>query len=569
MHVSLYRKYRPQIFKDVVGQDAAVNLLRQSLIDKRLGHAYLFSGPRGCGKTTAARLLAKAVNCDNPAGDGEPCCACESCTSITSGGHMDVMEIDGASNRGIDQIRELKSHVGLASFTGGTKVYILDEVHMLTAEAFNALLKTLEEPPPSVLFIFATTEPHKVPVTIRSRCQHIPFRRISSEDMVTQLRRVAASESFEADEGALWEIARSADGALRDALSLAEQAVAAGEGWLSLEAVQDLFGGGSRMEMERFVSLFRTSPREASEAIRGMLGKGVSPERFLDALFPLLKDMWAFALWGEPSLAGTSLSDEEKNFLRSEAPRWDAWRLRRAAMTCASLFPRARMGLRSEIFSGMLFFELSSIFQDEGPAQTMRAIAGEGGGAAAAGMEADSSPQPPSRPMRAAREDRPGIGRGQPSAATPQMGGAREKIPPADAAEPGERAGELPPALAALCEDNLPMAAAMVCVRATLSESGLAFDFSEASSAAKAVLTSPRAKFALERAFGIREGRAETKDTLYSSAPEGAGDGPPAPMTPRAMTAEAISAYLGADILMSKQVVSDENMEDPADTTDL
>ncbi|MDR3353933.1 MAG: DNA polymerase III subunit gamma/tau, partial [Synergistaceae bacterium] len=170
MHVSLYRKYRPVRFKDVVGQDAAVSMLRMSCAEKRLGHAYMFSGPRGCGKTTAARILAKAVNCKNLSGDGEPCCECESCLAIAAGDHLDVMEIDAASNRGIDQIRELKAHVGLAPFTGGVKLYILDEVHMLTMEAFNALLKTLEEPPRSVMFVFATTEPNKVPVTIRSRC---------------------------------------------------------------------------------------------------------------------------------------------------------------------------------------------------------------------------------------------------------------------------------------------------------------------------------------------------------------------------------------------------------------
>ncbi len=194
MYVSLYRKYRPQTFSEVVGQDAATNLLRASFLDGRLGHAYLFSGPRGCGKTTAARLLAKIVNCENPTPAGEPCCVCRSCIAVVGGDHMDVMEIDGASNRGIDQIRELKSHVGLASFMGRSKVYILDEVHMLTMEAFNALLKTLEEPPSSVLFIFATTEPHKVPVTIRSRCQHIPFHRIGAEDMVAHLKHIAVLE---------------------------------------------------------------------------------------------------------------------------------------------------------------------------------------------------------------------------------------------------------------------------------------------------------------------------------------------------------------------------------------
>ncbi|MDR3321653.1 MAG: DNA polymerase III subunit gamma/tau, partial [Synergistaceae bacterium] len=357
MRVSLYRKFRPQLFSEIVEQKAATDMLRTSFVDGRLGQAYLFSGPRGCGKTTAARILAKAVNCMNPS-EGEPCCACDSCRAVASGDHLDVMEIDGASNRGIDQIRELKSHVGLASFMGGSKVYILDEVHMLTTEAFNALLKTLEEPPPRVLFIFATTEPNKVPVTIRSRCQHIPFHRISSESIAARLRDVAMEEGFEADDSALWEIARNADGALRDALSLAEQAIALGNGRLSSEATRGLFGGGSRAELERFIPLLRSSPAASSSLLKELLGKGVSPERFLDALFTLFRDMWVFGLWGDGSFAGVSLSGEEKDFLRGEAPRWPVERLRRSVRVCASLFPRARQGLKSDVFSGLLLFEL-------------------------------------------------------------------------------------------------------------------------------------------------------------------------------------------------------------------
>jgi DNA polymerase-3 subunit gamma/tau len=580
LYVSLYRKYRPQLFKEVVGQDAAISLLRSSFMDKRLGHAYLFSGPRGCGKTTAARLLAKVVNCKNPTGEGEPCGVCESCTTVTSGEHMDVMEIDGASNRGIDQIRELKSHVGLTSFTGGTKVYILDEVHMLTAEAFNALLKTLEEPPSAVLFIFATTEPHKVPVTIRSRCQHIPFHRISVEDMVAQLRRIASIEGFSADEGALWEIARSADGALRDALSLMEQAVAVGGGELPLHAVQELFGGSSRMEMERFISLVRTSPQEASEAIRGMLDKGVSPERFLDALFPLLRDMWVFALWGEPALAGTALSGEEKDFLRSEAVHWRSEHLKRAAMMCASMFPRARMGLRAEVFSGLLFFELMSIFQDEPPAEAAY-IATRGHSAAAAKIPAAANSKIaaenprapyPSSTAPTSYDGIPDRKKHTPARRADATGGAKEGvsgISSSGAPEETTRNDALPEIIQALCRDDLPLAAALIDVRVLRVEDSLVLDFSESSAAAKAVLTSPRAKFALDCAFGITEGRADTKEEPSPPAAGGAREKPYSREAPRAMTPEAISAYLGADILMSKHITSDDSEDEVSDITDL
>lgn len=245
MYISLYRRYRPQTFSDMVGQSAAVGVLLESLREGSLGHAYLFSGPRGCGKTSAARLVAKSLDCLNRSADCEPCGECENCRAIAAGEHLDVIEIDGASNRGIGEIRDLKSHVSLKALSASYKVYIIDEVHMLTDAAFNALLKTLEEPPANVVFLLATTEPHKVPVTIRSRCQHIPFHRITIADTVSRLQHVCSRENIEADEEAVWEIARQADGALRDALSLTEQAVALGRGKLSLESVRELTGAAA------------------------------------------------------------------------------------------------------------------------------------------------------------------------------------------------------------------------------------------------------------------------------------------------------------------------------------
>jgi DNA polymerase-3 subunit gamma/tau len=219
------RKWRPMVFEDVAGQAHITTTLRNAIASKRLAHAYLFSGPRGVGKTTTARLLAKAVNCANPVAQN-PDNTCASCTEITEGRSFDVLEIDGASNRGVEEIRNLREAVRYAPSTGHFKVYIIDEVHMLTKEAFNALLKTLEEPPPHVLFIFATTEINKVPATILSRCQRFDFRRIKTDAIASNLRVIAASEGLKADDDALLLIARKGDGSLRDAQSLFDQVLA-------------------------------------------------------------------------------------------------------------------------------------------------------------------------------------------------------------------------------------------------------------------------------------------------------------------------------------------------------
>jgi DNA polymerase-3 subunit gamma/tau len=219
------RKWRPMKFEDVAGQSHITTTLRNAIASGRLAHAYLFSGPRGVGKTTTARLLAKAVNCAHPV-DQNPDNTCESCSEITEGRSFDVLEIDGASNRGVEEIRNLRESVRYAPSTGKYKVYIIDEVHMLTKEAFNALLKTLEEPPPHVVFVFATTELHKVPATILSRCQRFEFRRIRTEEITANLRTIARAEGLEAEEDALLLVARKGDGSLRDAQSLFDQVVA-------------------------------------------------------------------------------------------------------------------------------------------------------------------------------------------------------------------------------------------------------------------------------------------------------------------------------------------------------
>jgi len=236
------RKYRPKSFEEVIGQDAIVTTLKNAIKNERLAHAYLFCGSRGTGKTTLARVFAKALNCQSPTPSGEPCNVCSTCKEINSGHSLDVLEIDGASHRGIDDIRQINETVGYASACGKYKIYIIDEVHMLTKEAFNALLKTLEEPPAKVIFLFATTEPHKVLPTILSRCQRFNLNRISIDKIILKLKRIATELNVEVDEAALHLLAQRAEGGLRDAESLFDQIIAFHEGAIDVQMVADALG---------------------------------------------------------------------------------------------------------------------------------------------------------------------------------------------------------------------------------------------------------------------------------------------------------------------------------------
>lgn len=311
-YVVMARKRRPKVFESVVGQNHITTTLQNAIRQARVAQAYLFSGPRGTGKTSSARLLAMALNCDTGP-TPEPCGTCAACVAIRDGKSMDVLEIDGASNRGIDEIRQLREEVGYAASKGKRKVYIIDEVHMLTTEAFNALLKTLEEPPPHVVFVFATTEVHKVPETILSRCQRYNFRRIPAEAIVEELKKAVAEEGVEAEEAALYQIGRKADGGMRDALSLLDQVVAFSESGVSMAAVQDLLGIIPRdLYFELTQAIFDKNSAHALGVIDRLMHEGSDIGEFVDGLMGHFRHLLVACATGELVDDDLPVTDRER-----------------------------------------------------------------------------------------------------------------------------------------------------------------------------------------------------------------------------------------------------------------
>ncbi|SDD19546.1 DNA polymerase-3 subunit gamma/tau [Paenibacillus sp. UNCCL117] len=290
-HIALYRTWRPQSFQDMVGQKHIVQTLQNSLREGRFSHAYLFSGPRGTGKTSAAKILAKAVNCQNGPGI-EPCNRCEACRRITDGSVMDVVEIDAASNRGVEEIRDIRDKVKYAPTEVRQKVYIIDEVHMLTTEAFNALLKTLEEPPAHVMFILATTEPHRLPATIISRCQRFDFRRVALEEQAERLRRVCGEEGIAIDEEAVAFIARLSDGGMRDALSLLDQIIAFSGEKITYEDVLSITGGMASDQFEKLARVIQDRDIGAAlKLIDAFMQEGKSADKCMENLIYYFRDL--------------------------------------------------------------------------------------------------------------------------------------------------------------------------------------------------------------------------------------------------------------------------------------
>jgi len=340
---ALYRRWRSRTFEEVLGQEHVTRTLRNALLSGRIAHAYLFAGPRGTGKTTMARLLAKAVNCLSE-GDEKPCNQCSICQAINEGRLLDLIEIDAASNRGIDEIRDLREKVGFRPNEARYKVYVIDESHMLTNEAFNALLKTLEEPPPHVIFVLATTEPHKIPATILSRCQRFDFRRASLGDLRRKLNYICESEGIAIEAAALELIVRSAAGSFRDAESLLDQLASYGDDEITLAQVQAVLGTVSSQAIGKLVGhLVKRDVAGGLDLINQVVGDGVDPRQFNRELVEYLRGLLLIKAGNGASLL--NVTAEVLAEMENQAQQLST----RALLRTVRLFNQASLDLKASL----------------------------------------------------------------------------------------------------------------------------------------------------------------------------------------------------------------------------
>ncbi|HHW68746.1 MAG TPA: DNA polymerase III subunit gamma/tau, partial [Tenericutes bacterium] len=296
MYQALYRKYRPTNLDDVYGQNIIVQILKNSITNNKVSHAYLFSGPRGTGKTSVAKIVGKILNCTNLK-EYVPCETCESCIQFNEKNSIDIIEIDAASNNGVDEIRELKSKINLVPSIGKYKIYIIDEVHMLSIGAFNALLKTLEEPPAHVIFIMATTDPHKVPTTILSRCQKLEFKKININDIASRIRYISETENITIDNDSIYEIAKHSNGGMRDAISMLDQLLAYTNNNINKKAVYEINGLIEEEKLENLIiAIFEKDLQTILNLIEEYDNQGKSLLKLSEELIIRLKDILLYKI---------------------------------------------------------------------------------------------------------------------------------------------------------------------------------------------------------------------------------------------------------------------------------
>src|SRR3954463_5269355 len=381
---ALYRRYRSQTFGELIGQEHIVQTLRNALAEGRIAHAYLLTGPRGVGKTTVARLLAKPVNC-TAARDQRPCGVCESCRAVADGRAVDVIEMDAASHTSVEDAREIIERVQFRPTSGEYKVYIIDEVHMLSTAAFNALLKTLEEPPGHALFILATTENHKVPATILSRCQRFTFNRHTVAATALHLHAIAAEEQFALESGVAEAIARAATGSMRDALSVLDQLMAYGSGTITLEQVRGLIGATEAQEVAALVdALIGGDLAGALRAIAGVAAQGADLRQFTRDLVERLRALMLLKAGGDRELI--DVTDDDLAALEQQAAAGELG----ALLHWVKLFSGLDHQLRTSTY-GQLPLELAVVEAIAAPTAAATHLAGSARGAPVQGRPVPAS----------------------------------------------------------------------------------------------------------------------------------------------------------------------------------
>jgi DNA polymerase-3 subunit gamma/tau len=473
--ISLYRRHRPGSFDEVVGQQHVVRTLRNAVEQGKVHHAYLFVGSRGTGKTSMAKILARSLNCERGGPTVNPCGECESCVTIAAGSSIDVIEMDAASNRSVDDVRDLRERVAYAPTGGRWKVYILDEAHMLTKEAWNAFLKTLEEPPPNTVFVLATTESHKVMATIADRCQRFDFQRPSLEQISEVLTRVSAAEGIEAEDAAVAMIARYASGSFRDALGTLDQLVAFGGNQVTLDAVLELLGAAdAELLFDAVDAVISEDPKGVLLGVEKMARSGRDPAQFARDLLAHLRHLLVTQTVGEvPNTFVVTATDSER--MTAQANAIGAATLVRTIDELAAALTAVREGDDARMAVEIALLKAARPDLDPSTEGLLRRIERleEGTGSAAAPAPVDESPSPPEPPVAEAQPEPPVEKQESPPPAEPEA--SAEDDPPEAVTGPADRGdldleyvkgfwpsvieklGETSPALAATFEGARPI----------------------------------------------------------------------------------------------------------------